>query len=120
MNPNSNIYGCASCRIWVKSSSTSPIMKLSQLMILEASSTRKEFYDKFPLQYKQTISITPFNNGVEIKLLNLHRHLIIPSIPPNHSLQGPFDPVDDKSIAYLCSECFIQINNKIILIVLFF
>jgi hypothetical protein len=109
MDPNSTIYGCSSCGIWVIRGRKQPY-KLRLTDCFELSQEQLDMYNNLPSLYKKVYAITECDNG---KFYNIYRHYLENHTESEYTeddlKQNDFPAVSEDKFALLCQNCYSDI-----------
>ena len=106
MDPESTIYGCASCGIFViLPQNTKPLEKtLTSLSMLLLDDDQRAKYLSIPIQYRRLRGVTLTKDG---NYYALYRHLLREPFPVDYKDNWYADcSVQNDAIALLCKDCY--------------
>lgn len=101
MNPESTVYGCASCGVWViLPSQQQPWQRtLLDLEVLRLSNDKLEEYNLLSKIKKMSRGVTTCTNKSAYFLYRIY-------LATPYTLESLLDSVEESSIAFLCQSCY--------------
>ena len=112
-NPNSTIYGCSSCGVWVRLLETDKPFQLplGKLDCLEVSSdiVRSRHFRNMRPRFRKVKGMTKCRNG---SYYYVYRHFIKHVDTEEIALDDDFPALAETCMAYFCEKCYKDIKEQ--------